>query len=120
MAERNVGCVIVTSGPKVMGIVTERDLVSRVLAEPFDPTKVLVSDIATTPLFTISSENTIKEAAELMVKYKVRRLPVIDKGGLVGIVTANDLARLIPDAKDLGLFVKAVTRDKPAPPGIYT
>ncbi|MBE44183.1 MAG: hypothetical protein CMO16_03240 [Thaumarchaeota archaeon] len=121
MTKRSVGCIIVTSGIKVLGIVTERDFVSKVLAEPFDPKRVLLGDIATTPLFTISSNQTIKEAAELMVKYKVRRLPVIDKGSLVGIITANDLVKLITSkVKDEDLFIKAVARDKPVPSGIYT
>ncbi|MFQ5969172.1 MAG: cyclic nucleotide-binding/CBS domain-containing protein [Nitrososphaerales archaeon] len=120
MADKGVGCVVITSGIKALGIVTERDLVSRVLVEPFDPSKVLVRDIATTPLFKISPDQTVKEAAELMVKYKIRRLPVVDKDMLIGIITANDLAAMIAGKTgDEDLILKAVTRSKRPPPGIY-
>ncbi|MFQ5941398.1 MAG: cyclic nucleotide-binding/CBS domain-containing protein [Nitrososphaerales archaeon] len=120
ITEKRVGCVIITSGIRSIGIVTERDLVSRVLAEPFDPSKVLVKDIATTPLFWISPEQTIKEAAELMVKYRIRRLPVIEKDALVGIITANDLASTIADKEqDKELIARALTRNRPPPHGIY-
>lgn len=119
MAKNGVGCIIITSGIKVLGIVTERDLVSRVLAKPFDPTRLLVSDIATMAPYTISPDKTILDAAALMVKYNVRRLPVINKRRLVGIVTANDLARSMLSVGDQGLVVKALTRDKPIPHGIY-
>ncbi|MBI2185050.1 MAG: CBS domain-containing protein [Thaumarchaeota archaeon] len=93
MTEKGVGCLIITANGKVMGIITERDLVSRVMAETFDPKKVLVGDVMTTPLFTITPSIGIDKAAETMAKYKVRRIPVVDNGTLVGIITANDLIR---------------------------
>jgi len=111
MTAKGVGCLIVAAGGKAVGIITERDLVSRVLAESFDPTKVLVGDVMTTPLFTVSSEQTLDEAAELMVKYKVRRLPVVDSGILKGIVTASDLAKALANkVKDEDLTLKAIAR----------
>lgn len=111
MSEKGVGCLIVVSSGKAIGIITERDLVSRVLAEPFDPSKVLVSDIMSTPLFTISSDQTLNEAAELMLKFKVRRLPVVDKGVLVGIITATDLANALTNkALNESLILKAIAR----------
>ncbi|MBI3115818.1 MAG: CBS domain-containing protein [Thaumarchaeota archaeon] len=93
MAAQGVGCLLVVSpAKKAVGIVTERDLVSRVLAESFDPTKILVSDVMTTPLWTVSSDLSSAKAAEVMVRYKVRRLPVVDEDVLLGIITATDLA----------------------------
>ncbi|MCS7116251.1 MAG: CBS domain-containing protein [Nitrososphaerota archaeon] len=116
MAKKGVGCLIIVSGGKAIGIITERDLVSRVLAEPFDPAKVLVSDVMSTPIFTISSDQTLNEAAEIMLKYKVRRLPVVDGGVLVGIVTATDLANaLVNKTLDEGLILKAIARYSKAP-----
>ncbi|MEM2210731.1 MAG: CBS domain-containing protein [Nitrososphaerales archaeon] len=121
MSEKGVGCLIVVSSGKAIGIITERDLVSRVLAEPFDPSKVLVSDIMSTPLFTISSDQTLNEAAELMLKFKVRRLPVVDKGVLVGIITATDLANALANkALNESLILKAIARySKPPEFGPY-
>ncbi len=116
MKEKHVGCLIVTFGERPIGIVTERDLVSRVLAESFDPSKILVSDIMTTPLFTISPEENLEKAADLMVKYQVRRLPVTDNNRLVGIITANDFAKILAREKaDEILMLKAIGRYTKAP-----
>lgn len=96
MAAQGVGCLLVVNpAKKAVGIITERDLVSRVLAESFDPTKILVTDVMTTPLWTVSSDLSLAKAAEVMVRYKVRRLPVVDEGVLVGIITVTDLARAL-------------------------
>lgn len=105
MVERGVGSMIIVSGVRIVGIVTERDLVSRVLTESFDPTKVLIKDIMTTPLFTVSSNDTVGKAADLMVKYKVRRLPVVDTGRLIGLLSAYDFAKALADE---GLGEKAM------------
>ncbi len=111
MAEKGVGCVIVTSGSKTVGIITEKDLVRKVLAKSLEMTKVSVIDVMSTPLFTISSEQMLDQAAKLMVEYKVRRLPVVDDGILVGIITANDLARtLANEVRGEELTLKAIAR----------
>jgi len=116
MKDRHIGCLIVTLGKVPIGIITERDLVSRVLAEPFDPSKVLVKDIMTTPIFTISSEETLEKAAEIMVKYQIRRLPVVDNDKLVGIITANDLAKVMVQEKTQEeVFLKAIARYSEVP-----
>ncbi|MHB8701782.1 MAG: CBS domain-containing protein [Nitrososphaerales archaeon] len=98
MADRHVGClIVVNSSPdgRGIGIITERDLVWKLLAESFDPSNVLVSDVMTTPLVTISSDKTLESAAKVMTEFRVRRLPVVDGGALVGIITATDLARTL-------------------------
>jgi CBS domain-containing protein len=78
--------------------VTERDLVSKVLAESIDGKKVLVRDIMSTPLITISPSSSLTGAAELMARYRVRRLVVVDQvGTLVGIITTGDIARSLAE-----------------------
>lgn len=94
MSKRGVSCSVVTEVGLAVGIVTERDLVSKVLADALDPNKVLVRDIMSTPLITVSPSATITEAAGLMAEYRVRRLIVVDgTGAMLGIITAGDLAR---------------------------
>lgn len=111
MADKGVGCLLITSGRKTLGILTERDLVSKIVAESFDPSKVLVSDVMTTPMYTISSDQPVDRAAELMLKYKVRRLPVVDNDSLVGIITASDLAKALAEKlKSDDLILGAIAR----------
>jgi CBS domain-containing protein len=98
MARRGVSCAVVTQDRSAVGIITERDLVSKVLADGLDPKKVLVRDIMSTPLIIIVPEATMTQAAEMMAEYRVRRLVVIDSAGaIVGIVTAGDLARSLAE-----------------------
>ena len=100
MAKKGVGCTVITHDGTAVGIVTERDLVSKVLAESVDALKVPVSDIMSTPIITIVPDSPLAKAAELMARYRVRRLVVVDgRGALVGLVTANDLARTLAESK---------------------
>lgn len=98
MAKKGVSCAVITQGGSAVGIVTERDLVSKVLAETIDPKNVLVRDIMSTPLITISPNAPLTEAAELMAQYRVRRLVVVDQNGtLSGIITTGDIARSLAE-----------------------
>ena len=98
MAKKGVSCVVITEEGSAVGIVTERDLVSKVLAESIDARKVLVRDIMSTPLITITPGATLTNAAELMAQFRIRRVVVVDNdGSLVGIVTAGDIARTLAE-----------------------
>ena len=98
MAKRGVSCAVVTQSGNAVGIITERDLVSKVLAEKIDARSVLVRDIMSTPLITVTPEATLTNAAELMARYHIRRLVVIDDtGSMVGLVTTGDLARTLAE-----------------------
>ena len=98
MAKRGVSCAVITQGGTAIGIVTERDLVSKVLADALDPKKVLVRDIMSTPLITINPDVPLTGAAELMAQYRVRRLVVVEtSGALAGIVTTGDIARSLAE-----------------------
>jgi len=92
MHQQDVGDLVVMEGNVPKGIVTERDLVRRVMAlkKPLD-TKV--SEIMSDPLITIEDQASIREAARKMIKYKIRRLPVMKNTVLVGIIVASDFAK---------------------------
>ena len=97
MTKRGVSCAVIVQGTSAVGIVTERDLVVKVLADGIDPKKVLVRDIMSTPLITTSSKTTLTEAASLMAGYRIRRLVVVDSGSMVGIITTGDIARSLAE-----------------------
>jgi len=98
MAKRGVSSAVIVQGGNAIGIVTERDLVSKVMSEGLDGSKVLVRDIMSTPLITVGPSATMTKAAEVMAEYRIRRLVVIDpNGNLVGIITAGDIARVIAE-----------------------
>ena len=100
MSRRGVSSAVVVQSQRAVGIVTERDLVSKVIADGLDASKVLVRDIMSTPLITVSPEATMTKAAEVMAEYRIRRLVVMDReGNMVGILTAGDLARTLAEQK---------------------
>jgi len=98
MAKKGVSCSVVTQANRAIGIVTERDLVSKVLADAVDPNRVFVKDIMSTPLITVSPNASLTEAAAQMAEYRIRRLVVVDRSGsMVGIITAGDIARSLAE-----------------------
>jgi CBS domain-containing protein len=88
--DHGISSVVIKDNGGASGIVTERDLVN-VVAEGNDPKEVRVGDRMTTDLATVESRTDIAEAAQLMAKRRIRHLPVVDKGNLVGIVSIRDL-----------------------------
>lgn len=96
MRDYRVGCVVVTRGARPIGIVTDRDLAIRVVAEGRDPKATPVSDVVTYEATTLSREAGVETAVRLMRERGVRRLPIVtDDGRIVGIVTADDLTVLL-------------------------
>lgn len=91
MRERDIGDVVVVDGDEVRGIVTDRDLVVRALADGRLPDTAL-AEVVSEGLVTVSPATSVREAAEVMAEQAVRRLPVVDNGRLVGIVSMGDLA----------------------------
>ena len=98
MDKNDLGCVIVVNkAGKSIGIITERDLVIRVLAKNLKPDTVKAKEIMTTPLVTIEPDATITEAARRMNRLDIRRLGVIYKGNLVGIISSKDILGVMPE-----------------------
>ena len=96
MNKHEIGCLIVTRNAKAVGIVTERDMLSRVLGMARNPEKTKVSEIMTSPLVVADPGMDLEEAARLMFKMKVKKLPVVSEGNLLGLVTLTDIARFQP------------------------
>lgn len=98
MEQNDVGAVIVTNKEgQPIGIITERDLVIRVIAKNIKPDTVKAKEIMTTPLVNIEPEATISEAARRMNRLDIRRLGVFYKGNLVGIVSSKDILGVMPE-----------------------
>ncbi|MET8041189.1 CBS domain-containing protein [Micromonospora sp. NPDC005215] len=92
MRDSAIGDVVVTDGDSVVGIVTDRDITVRGVAENMDPGSTQLSQITTRDVITVSQYDDVVAAADLMRTYAVRRLPVIDDGRLVGLISMGDLA----------------------------
>ena len=98
MDKHVLGCIIVTSKQaKPIGIITERDLVVRVLAKNVKPDTKKAKNVMTSPLMTIEPDATITDAAKRMSKLDIRRLGVIYKGQLVGIISSKDVLGVMPE-----------------------
>ena len=91
MRDRNVGSVVICDGGRPVGVITDRDLALAVVADSVDP-DTGAGEHASRPIVTGEVEMHIEEAVALMIQHRVRRLPVTDGDGLVGIVTIDDLA----------------------------
>ena len=98
MDENELGCVIVTNKTgKPVGILTERDLVIRVLSKNLKPDAIKAKEIMTSPLVTIEPDATVSEAARRMSRLNIRRLGVTYKGNLVGLVSSKDILAVMPE-----------------------
>jgi CBS domain-containing protein len=93
MRDHAVGDVLVTDGERLCGIVTDRDLVVRALAEGYDPRATTVGQVCSRDLVAVEADDDVQHAAETMRGRAIRRVPVIDQGRLAGVVTLGDLAR---------------------------
>jgi len=102
MDKNDVGCIIVTGKDgKPTGILTERDLVARVLAKNALPSTVKAGKVMTSPLITIDPDETLAEAARKMSKLNIRRLGVIYKGNLEGIISSKDILAVTPELLEI-------------------
>jgi len=92
MQQDDIGDVIVMDGDRVTGIVTDRDIVVRAVADGRDPSSCTVRDVCSGDLVTLSPDDTVKRATDLMKQKAIRRIPVCEDGRAVGIVSIGDLA----------------------------
>jgi len=98
MEKSDVGCIIVTDKKgRPEGIITERDLITRVLAKNLLANKVKAKKVMTSPLLTIDPDESLTEAARKMSRLNVRRLGVIYKGNLVGLISSKDILAVTPE-----------------------
>jgi len=98
MDQHELGCIIVTGKEgKPLGIITERDLVKRVLAKNAKASKLSAKEVMTSPLITVDPDATLSNVAERMSDLKIRRLGVIYKGNLAGIISSRDVLAITPE-----------------------
>ncbi len=102
--------VIVDSKDHPIGIITERDIVRRVVSAGKDPNETTASDVMSKPVITVDPEMSIHNAALTMTKYKIRRLPIVRDTVLYGIVTASDLAKRLHEKDKRDPTLAAMSR----------
>lgn len=96
MNKFEIGCLIAIRKGKAMGIITERDLLKRVVADAKDANKTKVKDVMSSPLVVVEPNMDLEEAVKLMFQMKIKKLPVVDGKRLVGLISLTDIARFQP------------------------
>jgi CBS domain-containing protein len=94
MTERNVGMVAVLDGDRLVGLVSERDVVRRVIAASEDPATTVVDDIMTTKIVFATPDEAFQDAVQLMDAANIRHLPVVENGALLSMISVRDLLRV--------------------------
>jgi CBS domain-containing protein len=115
MAKKRVGCLVVTLKGKPLGIVTKGDIVKGISQSDISFKDRVLGEFATRPLIYASSRQKIEEVADIMIKNKIRKLPIIQQGRIVGIVTATDLAMFLSPTRRPGLtesVLQVIAREK--------
>jgi CBS domain-containing protein len=94
MNKYQIGCVVIVDEEQPVGIVTERDIMKRVVSKGLVPKNLKVVDVMSEPLITASPSMAAGDAAKVMLKWNIKKLPVAEEGRLVGVVTLTDLLRV--------------------------
>lgn len=101
MKKEDIGSVVICEGTKPIGIVTREDIVNKITAEDKLASKVHLKEIMSKNLVTCTPDCDISEAARLMSKYKYERIPIVNLGKLVGIISAREVAKVAPAALEI-------------------
>ena len=110
MREEHIGSLPITDDEQLVGMITDRDITTRVVAEAADPMKTSVGDVYSQDLITVEPDEDLDEALQLMARHQVRRLPVVENGRLVGIVAQADVAlALRENEQKTGELVEAIS-----------
>jgi CBS domain-containing protein len=108
MREGHIGSLPITDDEKLVGMITDRDITTRVAAEAANPSTTSVGDVCSRDPVSVEPDNDLEEALQLMARHQVRRLPVVENGRLVGIVAQADIA-LRENEKKTGELVEAIS-----------
>jgi CBS domain-containing protein len=110
MRDEHIGSLPITDGDALVGMITDRDITTRVVAQGVDLATTSVGDVFSEDLISVEPDKELEEALQLMARHQVRRLPVVENGRLVGIVAQADIAlSLSEDEKKTGELVEAIS-----------
>jgi CBS domain-containing protein len=110
MREEHIGSLPITEDERLVGMITDRDITTRVVAEAADPKTTSVGDVYSRDLISVEPDNDLEEALQLMSRHQVRRLPVVENERLVGIVAQADIAlTLTENEQRTGELVEAIS-----------
>ena len=108
MREQDIGSLPITDDEMLVGMITDRDITTRVVAEAADPGMTPVGDVYSRDLISVEPDKDLEEALQLMARHQVRRLPVVENGRLIGIVAQADIA-LSENETKTGELVEAIS-----------
>jgi CBS domain-containing protein len=110
MREGDIGSLPITDDEELVGMITDRDITTRVVAEASDLATTSVGDVSSQDLISVEPDKDLEEAVQLMARHQVRRLPVVENGRLVGIVAQADVAlALRENEQKTGELVEAIS-----------
>jgi CBS domain-containing protein len=114
MAKEDTGVVPVVDGRKIIGMITDRDIVVRLVAEGIDPTSALVNEAMTKSVRSVKEDMPVNDALQLMSKEQIRRLPVVDENNeLIGILSIGDIATRTNESDKVGKTVEKISEAPP-------
>lgn len=115
MKEKNVGSLIVSKDGSPVGIITERDVVHKVMAKDVKPSTVFAEELMSSPIITVKSSTDVIKASEIMVKSGIRRLAVTDEEKIIGIVTDRDILTVAPGLNTILEDLIEINREQDIP-----
>jgi CBS domain-containing protein len=101
MTRYKIGCIIVKSNTEPEGLITESDVIAKVVSKDIKASEITIDEIMTKNLIVIDPGSELNQAARLMAKNDIRRLPVVNKGVLVGILTSTDVVMVSPELTEI-------------------
>ena len=96
MDKNEISCLIASRKGRAIGIITERDLLKRVIVEAKNPEKTKVKAVMSTPLEVVASGTDLEDAIKMMFQKKIKKMPVVEKENIIGLVSLTDIARCQP------------------------
>lgn len=115
MNQERIGAVLVLDGPDLVGIFTERDVLTRIVDQARDPASTRVAEVMTSQPVVVTSTATVNEAMAIVSEKRCRHLPVVEEGRLIGLVSAGDLTHWVTRNQEFHIqdLVKYITRQYP-------